>query len=159
MEAKEYRDARICLLNFEAVYYSSVKDLSKFCIKNNIKIGNLKGDAAKLFSHFLIDNIYSSYEHYKTTHNKVFGVPANLLNNKHIANVLSVITVPWCKITSINSPDNKYVALNAIHNSRDQYKRIRNFVNKNNLNLLQKKLDKQKYFSNGIVDFSKDKIK
>jgi len=155
MNAKEYKDARICLLDFDTVYNSSVKDVIRFCSKNNIKLNGLKGDTAKIFYHYLIDNIYRFYDTYNSPYNKVYGVSLSSYNDRIIRKVLSAITIPWCKILNINSPDNKYIAINAINKNKNQYNRIRNFVNKHDLNKLQKKLNTQKSFLNGVVDLSK----
>jgi hypothetical protein len=155
MNVKEYKDARICLLDFDAVYQSSVKDVIRFCSKNNIKLKGLKGDTAKIFYHYLIDNIYRSYNTYNTPYNKVYGVNLTTYNDRFIRNVLSAITVPWCKITNFNNPDNKCIAINAVNKNKNHYKQICNFVSKHNLNKLQKKLNIQKSFSNGVVDLSK----
>jgi hypothetical protein len=152
MLIKEYKDTRICILDFDSVYNKSLKDVVYFCSKNNIRLNVFKGDTAKLLYHYLIDNLYNNYKSHNTTYNKVYGVSASALNNKFIKNVLSVITIPWCVITNINNPDNKFVALNALNKNAKQYSRIRNFVNKNNLDKLQKKLHRHKLFSNGTVD-------
>lgn len=156
MNIREYKDARICLLDFEFVYQNSVKDVVRFCSKNNIRLNGLKGDGAKIFYHYLIDNIYRFYDTHSTQYNKVFGVSHSIYNNRVVRNVLSAITVPWCKITNLNNPDNKCMAINAVNKNKEQYNRIRNFVNKHDLSKLQTKLDTRKSFLNGVVDLSKE---
>jgi len=161
---KEIPEERVCVLNGYPIIEQSLKESLAALKKLGIPSSQwkvLKKDVKVFFYFYCVQNLYKVYNNHKTTHRKVFAFYTsnkNTATDNFIKNNLDVMlkscTFPWCKVNNFTTPELGSIAARAFERQNTSVTTLVNFLNKNNLNKLTKRIKKNFYSQKNSVDFS-----
>jgi hypothetical protein len=157
---KEFPVSRVCVIDYYPLLKSSIKETIQMCKKYNIPFvtqGRTSKDIQKFFYHYCLEKICSEYKKCPSSYEKVLAVypiPKELpFSQKNLDKILSVLPIPWCKVSSWHSPDLELSAFKSLSKPKSPQKTL-TFANKHDLHVVLKNIQKNKIFSKGSVDFS-----
>lgn len=162
---KEYPANRVCVIDFYPLIIESIDEAFKTCrhlgITGSQWTKHTK-DISKLFLHHALDKLCTYYSECPSKYRKVYAiypvydktVAATFINN-NLQKILKVCPLPWCKTKSLESIDTELAAVKAFESKKCDYSRLLNFTKNNSLHVFTNKIQKKRFFSNSIVDFSR----
>lgn len=159
---KEFPISRVCVIDYYPLLKSAIKETVSICNKYNIPFitsGKQSKDVQKFFYHYCLDKFCSEYKKCSSAYEKVlafYPTPREIpFSDKSLNKILSVLPLPYCKVSSWYSPDLENAAINALKNTQKNQKATK-FASKHDLFIVLKNLQKNTLFSKGSVDFSRD---
>ena len=162
---KEYPASRICTIDYYPVVLESIKESYETCRQLGLLSNQWTrhtNDITKLFLHHTLDSLCNKYVDCKSNFRRVYIIyPVNTdvnttkFINNNLQKILNVCPFPWCKISSLLSPEIESAATKAADKHRSNYSKLLNFTKNNSLHVFRKKIQKKRIYSNSTVDFSR----
>jgi hypothetical protein len=155
---------RICVIDAYPIVEKSIQEaflnLKKLGI-NTVLWKYVEKDIRTFFYFYCIQNLYEVYNNHNTKYRKVFAfrvtnqntVTNNFVKN-NLTNMLKACTFPWCVVNSLSSPELCTVASRACDKQHVSVAKLTNFLEKNKLHKLTKKIKKNVFRQKNTVDFS-----
>lgn len=162
---KEYPANRICVIDFYPLIIESIDESFRTCQQLGItgsQWSKHTKDISRLFLHHTLDKLCTYYNECPSKYRKVYviypirdntGVTTFINNN--LQKILKVCPLPWCNTKSFESTDTELAAVKAFETKKCDYSRLLNFTKNNSLHAFTNKIQKKRFFSNSIVDFSR----
>lgn len=158
---KDYPAQRVCAIDFYPLFLEALKESYHICKKYNIPFrteGKGSRDVQKFFFHYCLEKFCTGYKNTKSKYPKcivVYPLPKDVFfNDKSLTQILKVLPVPWCKVSSFESPDTEMACLRAINQNKQRDQRLNSFAHKHELVQFLKNSKKTKLFLNGALDLS-----
>jgi hypothetical protein len=160
---KEFPEHRVCVIDSMPVIEDSIKDTYKFCIDVGLPVQQWKKskrDILNIFYHYCLENLCKSHQSCPSTLRKVFAtysIPNNNVPDTFkiaIPHIFKVCPVAWCKVLSFTSPELGLAAVSALEKNNRPYSRLLKFTKVNYLHAIEKKIKKNRIYSNISVDYS-----
>jgi hypothetical protein len=113
-----------------------------------------------VFYYFLLNNLCKTYETTKTKYRKVVAVypiqdsAVSSFFSSNIKHILKVCPVKWCYASSMKDEELFTKAAISAEKSNVSYSKLFKFAETHNLKALKNKIQKNRIYSNILVDFS-----
>jgi hypothetical protein len=160
----EFPEERVCVINAYPIVEKSIQE-TFFSLKklglSTVLWKYIEKDVRTYFYFYCVQNLYEVYNNHNTKYRKVFvfcTTNKNTVTDRFIKNnltaMLKVCTFPWCTVTSLASPELCSLAAKACENQHIKVTKLTNFLEKNNLHRLTKRIKKNIFRQKNTVDFS-----
>lgn len=157
---KEFPVSRVCVIDYQPLLKDVITETIQICKKYSIPFvttGRHSGDVQKFFYHYCLDKFCTEYKKCPSKYEKVLAIyPLSKtipFSDKNLNKILSVLPLPWVRVSSWFSPDLELAASNAVKKTVTT-KKTTKFASKHDLHHVLKNLQKKTFFSKGTVDFS-----
>jgi hypothetical protein len=160
---KEFPEHRVCVIDSTPVIEDSIKDTYKFCIDVGLPVHQWKKskrDILNIFYHYSLENLCKNYKNCPSTLRKVFATYSITNSNLPVAfrdavpQIFKVCPVAWCRVLSFTSPEIGLAAVTAVERSNCTHSKLLKFTKVNYLHAIEKKIKKNRIYSNISVDYS-----